>query len=179
MRGLEFINVDILDIPKLTKTISKFFYERCGVGHLDISYPSNKALFGSLLNTEVPRIIIKKSNALMEKRDNIRRRTTMTINSNVTHWGHIFAKDDLTQNLGEIFDYVVEVYWGVIASQKEKIMAIYNMIYTSPKKDLMKGKIAAYHSNISGYNYYIAYRENIEYVIITIILTHIGIRFIS
>ena len=33
-------------IHKFAKSLARTFYERCGVGFLDMSYPSNRATFG-------------------------------------------------------------------------------------------------------------------------------------
>jgi len=74
----------------------------------------------------------------------------MVLDKNVTNWGHIFDKSNLHQQLPQIFDFISTIYWEEVSTNKEKIMSIYSAIYRSPKKELMKGKIMSYHTNMSG-----------------------------
>ena len=50
------------ELKELGKGMSEFFYERCGVGMLDLAYPSNFDTFGDLVSTWVKNYTIKRKN---------------------------------------------------------------------------------------------------------------------
>ena len=76
----------------------------------------------------------------------------MEINTNVTQWGHVFQKKDVLERLPLVFEYVLDVYWRRILTEKEKLTAIYSAVYSSPSKLLMQAKIFAYQQNMNGIN---------------------------
>ena len=58
MKPRKFTTFFRLAITKLGQAISDMFYERCGVGLLDIGYPSNKATFGKIVDS-TPTVIMR------------------------------------------------------------------------------------------------------------------------
>ena len=50
-----------LELPKFAEGLSKYYYDRCNVGVLDLGYPSNMATFGHLFD-DLPALLIRRSN---------------------------------------------------------------------------------------------------------------------
>ena len=78
-----------------SKTV-ELYYERCGVGVLDLGYPSNHFTFGEVVE-DTPMIIFRKPYA-MHQMFHIEHLHNDKVHFQVDKlhkWGHVFPADDL------------------------------------------------------------------------------------
>jgi len=45
---------------ELLTSLSKYYYERCGVSSVDLGYPTNSAIFETVKSEKLPFLIVKK-----------------------------------------------------------------------------------------------------------------------
>merc|ERR1712157_158936 len=137
------------DLVQLLEFASKGLYERCGVGSLDLSYPSNAEYFKSvegLTQSDLPALIGKYAGSMIEKRDNVRRSYPMQ--ANATGWGQVIEKEYLADDLAMTFDFFNHEFWDRM-DESQKIRMIYSPLYSAESKVLMQTKIKAYDDGIT------------------------------
>ena len=81
--------------------LSEYYYERCGVGMLDLGYPSNFDTFGELVST--PGIILKLPNTVhkMFHHEDIHNDITHFKVTDLDQWGVVTNYDEIG-NLNQI-----------------------------------------------------------------------------
>ena len=100
------------DTEKLINKISRHFYERCSVGHLDISYPSNEKLFAPILDSPTDLALIAKgANANMLQSDNGTEFGPFRLKTEPDMWGSLWNKKQVHNELQVIFEYIYYRVW--------------------------------------------------------------------
>jgi len=129
----------------LINTFAQAFYERCGVGLLDMDYPINTKLFGDLVS-DSPSIIYKSPYKLDAMRDLYQVSMKQAKYSYefklrpLEEWGKVIGKEKLTSNIFITIRNLMETYESEVG-RNLKIRSIYMPHYENRFKHWMTGAI--------------------------------------
>lgn len=136
-------------VEQIIKSVSKTFYEKCGVGFVEMTYPSNFKIFYESNIKTVPTILLKNPESKM---------ITVEPNDNQTHWefdlrpihewGIMFDAREIYEYFDQILAYGLEKFYDPMTSM-QKLKMIYSRIYTDEEKSMMKYIIDSYEDGIN------------------------------
>jgi len=124
------------ELLEFGKGISEYYYERCGVGLLDLAYPSNRASFSKDVFKQSPCILLRypEKTRLMFKFDQIVHPSIGFPMHAVEEWGKIYGAEDLVKQPVEIFREIDEIYEEM--HKNYKISSIYMEHYSFKKPSM-------------------------------------------
>jgi len=129
----------------LISTMAQAFYERCGVGLLDLDYPVNKNLFGDFV-TDTPSIIFKnpyKPDAMRDLDYQSEKGTKYSHELKlrpIEEWGEVITTEKLTTNVFLVIRNIMKTYESKVG-RNLKIRSIYMPHYENKFKHWMSGAI--------------------------------------
>jgi len=129
----------------LMDQILSHFNEKCQVGAIDLSFPSNRYVMRSVTTTG-PSVIFRYPNSVMT--DTKFHPQNWQINlRDISEWGDIIPPEGMISLGDDLLDYVEsQVYTPM--SDAQKIHAIYSPMDQDPRKTLMKQIIFEYDRKI-------------------------------
>lgn len=100
------------ELLEFGKGLSEYYYERCGVGLLDLAYPSNRASFSEDVFKQSPCILLRypQKSRKMFIFDRIVQPSLGFPMNPIEEWGKIYGAEDLVERPVEIFHEIDEIY---------------------------------------------------------------------
>lgn len=135
----------------LAKAVSNYFYERCIVGKLDLSYPSNAATFANGTH----RSVVRDTPSLLIKFPQTDHQAVPVQNLAHPHvelgpiekWGYTIPGWMLKTDVEKQFKKIVEKYWNNLESYY-KLHAIYSHYYHDPRKESVQEAIEHFDEDL-------------------------------
>lgn len=126
------------EIYPVAVDIAEYFYERCGVGLLDMAYPSNKATFGYLIE-DLPMLLVKHSGRdkhILEK--HLERGSF--IMQDISKWGMRVLTDDLEDDIQGVMSKIIDEYYeNGYMKDFTKVSSIYMQWYAAVSEEKRNG----------------------------------------
>jgi len=125
-------------IKDLTEALVELYYERCGVGVLDLGYPSNHFTFGEVVE-DTPMIIFRKPYA-MHQMFHIEHLHNDKVHFQVDKlhkWGHVFPADDLDNRIWKVINEINHLYEHWV-DKNYKLLAVGMEHYQDKKKKFLQ-----------------------------------------
>lgn len=130
------------DDIKLAEKIAASFFERCSVGFVDISYPSNFDLFKNFTTDGGTGWLIGKYPGAELIAVDYESDTWRFELHNIVYWGKSIPGQLVKKFPAQIVKALVSEFYDLMMDDEQKLEAIFH--YDDPNKDLMKAKIHHY-----------------------------------
>ena len=88
----------LLELAELANGLAEYYYERCGVGILDLAYPSNKATFSTEVYKQSPCLVVRypdKARLMFDVTQNLASPTLGLPMNDIYSWGKIIGANEL------------------------------------------------------------------------------------
>lgn len=133
----------------LAKKVGAAFYERCSVGYVDVSYPSNYDLFKNFTMDGGTGWLIGKYPGAEIIASDYQSDTWRFELYNIEYWGKSIPGQLVKEFPAQIVKGLAAEIYELMMDDEQKIEAIFH--YDDPNKDLMKAKIHHYKNAMYKY----------------------------
>lgn len=126
------------EIYPVAVDVAEYFYERCGVGLLDMAYPSNKASFGYLIE-DLPMLLVKHSGRDKHILQKHLERGSFVM-EDISKWGTRVLTDDLEDDIQGVMSKIIDEYYeNGYMKDFTKVSSIYMQWYAAQSEEKRKG----------------------------------------
>jgi len=100
------------EIHAIAEKLSEYFYERCGVGMLDMAYPGNKFTFGYLIE-DLPMILVKRAGREFKMLQDYIEQDSFVLRDR-SEWGERILTDALEDDIDGHLKRILKKYYEPI-----------------------------------------------------------------